>query len=388
MDPTHVGPLDPFSLIPNEILIYILSLSTFVADPTQLASYLDRDTAFPFTALLICKRWRDIIHNTPEIWGVAAIVSRPEGSSKLMEHVRRCGNNPLDLSINMDMDVIGRHGFLSHLDRCHDRELLCKIKHVRMICQRKAFYSTVVDMWRVVDAFNRLGVELEGLEWIAIGSDGTPINRDNIASVFLRAFERQKRLRLLHLSGLRFFIQQRMQMDPRPLHKLEVFVLDDCDAYTIDILSYADMPVLHTLSITCSDIPCLDPTMPSVTLSTGIVRIPSVQRLTLVHIPTLQDLTKILSSVPNVKHLTLGGRWTLEAFDNEVEGFIGQLESLKVMDLSTKIDMPMMKSVVAARMGTLQEVTLDFGRGEVPDVEEMEEFKWLQKHVTLTLFAR
>ncbi|KAG8984147.1 hypothetical protein FRB94_005043, partial [Tulasnella sp. JGI-2019a] len=96
-------------------------------------------------------------------------------------------------------------------------------------------------------------------------------------------------------------------------------------------------------------------------------------------------LTKILSSVPNVKHLTLSGQWTLEPFDDEAKGFVSHLESLRIM--GTKIDMPRVKSVVATRLSTLRTVTLDFGSGEGRDVKETEEFKWLQEHVTLTLLS-
>ncbi|KAG8994416.1 hypothetical protein FRB94_009902 [Tulasnella sp. JGI-2019a] len=387
MDHSSLGPLNPFDLIPNEILAHILSLSTHTADPTQLTSYLDRDTVFPFTALRSCKRWRDVTHNTPEIWAVAAIVSRREGLPRLMEHARRCGDRPLDVSINIDDTRTGCRYFLRDLHHDLDVKLLHKIKHLRMICRRKEFYSACLHMYQVTAAFTRLGVELEGLEWLVVeGMDFR--NQWSYAALFLiKGFETQPNLRSLRLSGFRLFARQ--TMDGRgSLPKLEVLVLDDCIAYIIDVFPYVDMPVLHTLSITTSDDPDPDPTAPSVTMSATIAHIPSVQQLTLIDIPTLQDLTKILSSVPNVKHLTLGGRWTLEVFDSEVEGLVSHLESLQIMGLSTKIDMPKVKSVVASRLDTLREVTVDVGRGEVADVKEMEEFRWLQEHVTLTLNAR
>ncbi|KAG8989372.1 hypothetical protein FRB94_001471 [Tulasnella sp. JGI-2019a] len=145
------------------------------------------------------------------------------------------------------------------------------------------------------------------------------------------------------------------------------------------------MPALHTISISCSDTPDPDPKAPSRAMSTRIAHIPSVQRLTLVHITTLQDLTKVLSSVPNVKYLRLGGRWTLEPFENEVGGLVNHLEPLRILGPSTKIDVTRMKRMVAARLGTLQRVTLEVIGGEVKEVEEADGFKRLQEHVALTV---
>ncbi|KAG8982692.1 hypothetical protein FRB94_009901 [Tulasnella sp. JGI-2019a] len=380
--------MNPFDRIPNEILIHILSLSTHTADPGQVASYLDRDAVFPFTSLRLCKRWRDVTRSTPEIWAAAAIVSLPEGLPRLMEHARRCGDRPLDVSISIvDVDI-GFQAFITRLRYDRDVKLLHKIKYLRMMYREKDFYSALGTMDRVMRGLTRFGgAVLERVELFAIEWMGPPNMWDEVASLLVLVFDSQPQLRSIRLGGFRSYIPQTTSYT-RSLPKLEVLVLDDCDAYIIDILSYVDIPVLHTLSITCSGTPNPYPTASSVTMPARIAHIPSVQRLTLIHMPTLQDLKKVLSAVPNVRHLTLGGRWTLEAFDNEVEGFISHLESLKVMSLSTKTDMHKLKSVVASRLGTLQAVTLDLGRGVVPDVGESEEFKWLQEHVTLTLNAR
>ncbi|KAG9034610.1 hypothetical protein FRB95_012930 [Tulasnella sp. JGI-2019a] len=238
--------------------------------------------------------------------------------------------------------------------------------------------------------FKFWGARFEGLDWICAENDGRDIicvNWTLVTSSLVMSFVEHSHLRSIRFEGIKFLVRQAMVTGwgSRLLPELEVFVLDNCDAYTIDILSYADMPVLHTLSITCSDASDPNPTVPSRAMSAGIAHIPSVQRLTLIHIPTLQDLTNILSSVPNVKHLTLRGQWRLEPFDDEVEGFVSHLESLQI--IGTKIDMPRVKSVVTTRFSTLSTVALGFGRGEGLDVKETEEFKWLQEHVTLTLLS-
>ncbi|KAG9032490.1 hypothetical protein FRB95_001397 [Tulasnella sp. JGI-2019a] len=390
---TQTGALNPgpLDLFPNELLASILSLSTHTADLEELARQLDYDTVFPFTALRVCKRWREVTYGTSGIWAVAAIKARPEWYPRLIEHAQRCGDRSMELSVSMD---VTRHAkffecfeaFNGHTKPASELQLLHKIRRLRIICPRGKFITSSSNVEELMFVLKRWGARLEEVEWVISESDGsmdTSIVWCLITEWLIEICKFHSGLRSLRLGGIRVFTQQDTSSSNKIswlLPELEVLVLDDCDAHTIEFLRYAEMPTLHTLSISCSDTPDHDPKAQSRAMSTRIAHIPSVQQLTLVRIPTLQDLMKVLSSVPNVKHLTLDGRWTTEPFDNEVQGFVIHLESLKVLGLSTKIGMTRVKCVVETRLGTLQSVTLEVRGGEVEDSKEAEELKWFQEH--------
>ncbi|KAG8982703.1 hypothetical protein FRB93_007924 [Tulasnella sp. JGI-2019a] len=371
---SHIDGLRLFDLLPAELLAYIISLSAQMTNPTQLATQLDRDTVFPFTALRVCKRWRDITNGTSSLWNTAAIISRPHWIPRLMRHAQHRNGLPMDLSVCLDVRR-NRH-FLLDFDRrlkSTPTRPTFRIRNMRIICQRDMLYGSISQGHGLMDELKRSGAVIEELDWIAVSDEERFINPHNwsfITRSLVGTFAQLSQLRSLLLSGVRFYMRQDVIISTveeglRVLPALERLILEDCDVFTLDILRYAEMPKLHTLSISCSDAPNPDPTAPSMAMTTGIAHLTSVQHLTLKSIPTSQDLVNVLSSAPNTRRLTLGGRWTLEPLETGMDGVLDHLEYLRVLNSSIQPDaLRDVKRAVLARFGTLREVALGYNAEE------------------------
>ncbi|KAG8870506.1 hypothetical protein FRB97_009694 [Tulasnella sp. 331] len=370
--------LNLFDLLPTELIVRILALTT-------LHNLKDRDTIWPIrrgipwpTVLSeVCKTWRDIVLDAPQVWTTAAVIAIPKSLSILEEHLKHSKG----LTLHLDLfahDQNGNHG--SIFDFCTAVTLrlpsTARFRTLRIIGS-----SSIVVIHAVMGACTTPAwVSIEGLELVVHGE-----NRGQ-ASAFVVHYlgdsaRRFQALRSIVLTGFRMGGPLTGREAVSKIMKLEKLHLRNCDAYSLHALCTLTMPALVTLAIDCSGQPVTQPITHSILQRTPRP-LPSVRFIALYHLSTLFDLRLLLKLAPNATHLALflDSRWRLKHALNR------RLRRLVTLSLAGPfVTISEVGVALRARSENIKIVETSTAVLEWSNSSGAGDLEWLQAHTSLRL---
>ncbi|KAG8862240.1 hypothetical protein FRB96_001819 [Tulasnella sp. 330] len=270
----------------RQILIYILTIAARRPTVDEIAQYIERQTIFPFTALSVCRLWRDIAYSSPWMWTSAAIVMDPDWYQRLFKYIERCGTLPVYLNYIIPASE-GFRRYSRRLIRGSYFQDKTKVQAVRIIGtpgDGLKYLATIHFLERFGETLEDMDLDWEGPSLNALGY----VPSSSAPSAFLRA----------------------TILFPSTFPVIEKLHFQACNPYTPRMIRHWDMPclrifVIDSISRTWEATPATVSPMQTLPLADPPHLLPTVQLAILKDIDSQSHLQIFLSSIPNATALAL-----------------------------------------------------------------------------------
>ncbi|KAG8851375.1 hypothetical protein FRB96_009210 [Tulasnella sp. 330] len=370
----------PFDHLPIEVLTHIFIFATRRENEIDLARGLEIKTIFPYTALGVCRLWRELTLNTPAIWRVAVITTHPAWVSRLATHMDICKSNPMRIDVYLDPDNVGDFqsaiADAAEMGRRDSTEIETSSVTVRVIVPGDVQIGME---WMHLLFPSTFALKSLEVRWDPPAASKYP---NTIAELC-----RDTR----YLCGLRSLILHGVTLESRQgtvegflsgLIVLEELRIEACRGYVGNILRRLDNPTLRSIAIDCTALPgwC------SKLHHTYFTDLPlfSVRHLVLYNVPSRRSARSILYCVSKATRIVFRCTESLVIEDLvfDIEKFCPDLTSLVI--LSPFPGMREIREIVTSWIPKLRTLEL---QGVPYGSLSMDEVSWLKEKMDLKLVA-
>lgn len=283
-----------FDLLATELLQEIAIAAVHSTDPTTRPTYTKGENiCFPYTALLISKKWRQLALTTPEMWNVINIRTDNKAyslSTKLSRHIALSKTLPIHLHVRIfevNMSLIPHiRGYLSNSTKC------------RSFCLEGTWTKGVALRSWLQSFFQPGDVWLRGIQELEITAFYVAERRLLLSSIG----ERLPELKRLSLSLATDSADT--SEDEVRLPKLQELYLRVATLKEVHWMKNAEMPILETLEISCRNRGSAAFELSTSRKETSYFDLPSVQYAALRGV-NAQERGVLLAGLPRVRCLVV-----------------------------------------------------------------------------------
>lgn len=394
-----------FDALATEPIQKILSYTVHWAEASY--SLLLRPTlTFPYTDLVVSKRWNAITRDTPSLWSTILLhitwthMGWREWDQKLYMFHKYARGLPLQLDFFLRND--NRPDFFRTVKK--HLQSISSFERLRILSDHgwtQTFYGLTFSDTQV-DSTDSSLLSRSGLMDLELVNTSNNDFKSLVTPLpLLSALRSCRQLRRLSIKDYQFISQlSSLSFDftSVKLIQLSELRLDGVDAEMLQLVLELNMLALETLAIQCSSLSIrrTDPdSLEQYALGAGRFnspRLPSLRNLILYHIPLERQVVILLSHTPNLRHLAVA----IHGFDCRL-GYLAEgagnvdlcpaLESLTVSTTWPVVEE--VKAVVESRLPRMIRVTLENGTVEDAALDgDTETLEWMKEHVEVVYLPR